>query len=148
MEIRKIVLTGGPCSGKTTALSRIQTEFKNRGYRVLIGRNNLQNDRLSLKTACGSDLWLHTQKIPGSHVIVCAEGREIPPTTIEQAAVLAAYHSKARESAQVPVDYTFARHLKKPVGAKPGKVIYHVYSTLIVNPDRAQAEALRVPENG
>lgn len=118
------------------------------GFRILVGRNNLQNDRLSLKTARGSDLWLHTQKIPGSHVIVCAEGREIPPTTIEQAAMLAAYHSKARESAQVPVDYTDARYLKKPVGAKPGKVIYHVYSTLTVTPDRETVEALRVPENG
>lgn len=113
------------------------------GFRILVGRNNLQNDRLSLKTAKGSDLWLHTQKIPGSHVIVCAEGREIPPSTIEQAAMIAAYNSKARESAQVPVDYTFAKHLKKPVGAKPGKVIYHVYSTLTINPDRAQTEALR-----
>lgn len=114
------------------------------GYRILVGRNNLQNDRLSLKEAKGSDLWLHTQKIPGSHVIVCAKGREIPPTTIEQAAMIAAYHSKARESAQVPVDYTFAKHLKKPVGAKPGKVIYHVYNTLTINPNREQTEALRV----
>ena len=116
------------------------------GFRILVGRNNLQNDKLSLKTARGSDLWLHTQKIPGSHVIVCAEGREIPPSTIEQAAMIAAYNSKARESAQVPVDYTFARHLKKPVGAKPGKVIYHVYSTLTVNPDREKSESLRAAE--
>ena len=114
------------------------------GFRILVGRNNIQNDRLSLKTARGSDLWLHTQKIPGSHVIVCAEGREIPPSTIEQAAMIAAYNSKARAGAQVPVDYTFAKHLKKPVGAKPGKVIYHVYNTLTVNPDREQTEALRV----
>ena len=113
------------------------------GFRILVGRNNLQNDRLSLKTARGSDLWLHTQKIPGSHVIICAEGREIPPSTIEQAAMIAAYNSKARESAQVPVDYTFARHLKKPAGAKPGKVIYPVYNTLIVNPDREKSESLR-----
>lgn len=114
------------------------------GFRILVGRNNLQNDKLSLKTARGSDLWLHTQKIPGSHVIVVSEGREIPPTTIEQAAMIAAYNSKARESAQVPVDYTFAKQLKKPVGAKPGKVIYHVYKTLTVNPDREQSEKLRV----
>ena len=114
------------------------------GFRILVGRNNLQNDKLSLKTARGSDLWLHTQKIPGSHVIVCAEGREIPPATIEQAAMIAAYNSRARTSAQVPVDYTFAKHLKKPVGAKPGKVIYHVYSTLTINPDREKSESLRV----
>ena len=114
------------------------------GFRILVGRNNIQNDKLSLKTARNSDLWLHTQKIPGSHVIVVSEGREIPPTTIEQAAMIAAYNSRARESAQVPVDYTFAKHLKKPVGAKPGKVIYHVYNTLTVNPDREQSEKLRV----
>ena len=114
------------------------------GFRILVGRSNLQNDRLSLKTARGSDLWLHTQKIPGSHVIICAEGREIPPSTIEQAAMIAAYNSRARESAQVPVDYTFAKQLKKPPGAKPGKVIYHVYNTLIVNPDREKSESLRV----
>ena len=113
------------------------------GFRILVGRSNLQNDRLSLKTARGNDLWLHTQKIPGSHVIICAEGREITPAAIEQAATIAAYHSKARESAQVPVDYTFAKQLKKPPGAKPGKVIYHVYKTLIVNPDRETAESLR-----
>lgn len=114
------------------------------GFRILVGRNNLQNDRLSLKIAKGGDLWLHTQKIPGSHVIVCAEGREIPPSTIEQAAMIAAYNSRARESAQVPVDYTFAKHLKKPVGAKPGKVIYHVYNTLTINPNRTETEALRI----
>ena len=114
------------------------------GFRILVGRNNLQNDRLSLKTAKGTDLWLHTQKIPGSHVIICAEGKEIPPSTIEQAAMIAAYNSKARESAQVPVDYTPAKHLKKPNGAKPGKVIYHVYNTLIVTPDRESSESLRV----
>ena len=61
-----------------------------------------------------------------------------------QAAMIAAYNSKARTSAQVPVDYTFAKHLKKPVGAKPGKVIYHVYNTLTINPNREQTEALRV----
>ena len=114
------------------------------GFRILVGRNNLQNDRLSLKTARGSDLWLHTQKIPGSHVIVCAEGREIPPSTIEQAAMIAAYNSRARESAQVPVDYTPAKNLKKPPGAKPGKVIYHVYNTLTINPDRDASESLRI----
>lgn len=114
------------------------------GFRILVGRNNLQNDKLSLKTARGSDLWLHTQKIPGSHVIICAEGKEIPPSTIEQAAMIAAYHSRGRESSQVPVDYTFAKQLKKPVGAKPGKVIYHVYNTLFIRPDRTEVEKLEL----
>lgn len=110
------------------------------GFRIFVGRNNVQNDRLSLKIAGSSDMWLHTQKIPGSHVIIMAENREIPNSTIEQAAEIAAFHSNARESSLVPVDYTPAKNLKKPVGAKPGKVIYHVYNTLIVNPKEYAAE--------
>lgn len=104
------------------------------GFKILAGRNNLQNDRLSLKTAGKNDLWLHTQKIPGSHVIVVAENKEIPPSTIEQAARIAAYHSKARESTLVPVDYTPVKNLKKPSGALPGKVIYNTFHTLWVKP--------------
>lgn len=114
------------------------------GFRVLVGRNNVQNDKLSLKTAAKGDMWLHTQKIPGSHVIICAEGMEIPDSTLEEAARLAAYHSRARESSNVPVDYTRVKNLKKPVGAKPGKVIYHVYNTAFVTPDSAEAEKLAV----
>lgn len=112
------------------------------GLKMLVGRNNVQNDKLSLKTAAKGDMWLHTQKIPGSHVIICAEGGEIPETTLLEAARLAAYHSRARESANVPVDYTLAKKLKKPVGAKPGKVIYHVYNTLYVTPDKDEVERL------
>ena len=114
------------------------------GFKILVGRNNVQNDKLSLKTAAKGDMWLHTQKIPGSHVIICAEGMEIPDSTLEEAARLAAYHSRARESSNVPVDYTRVKNLKKPVGAKPGKVIYHVYSTAFVTPDSAEAEKLAV----
>ncbi len=104
------------------------------GFKILAGRNNLQNDRLSLKTAHKNDLWLHAQKIPGSHVIVVAENKEIPPSTVEQAARIAAYHSKARESTLVPVDYTAVKNLKKPSGALPGKVIYKPFQTLWVKP--------------
>ena len=114
------------------------------GFKILVGRNNVQNDKLSLKTAAKGDMWLHTQKIPGSHVIICAEGMEIPDSTLEEAARLAAYHSRARESSNVPVDYTRVKNLKKPVGAKPGKVIYHVYNTAFVTPDSAEAEKLAV----
>lgn len=112
------------------------------GIKILVGRNNVQNDKLSLKTAAKSDVWLHTQKIPGSHVVICAEGGDVPETTLLEAARLAAYHSRARESANVPVDYTLAKNLKKPVGAKPGKVIYHVYNTLYVTPDKDETEKL------
>ncbi|MEI6578183.1 MAG: NFACT RNA binding domain-containing protein, partial [Eubacteriales bacterium] len=104
------------------------------GFKILVGRNNLQNDRLSLRTAGKNDLWLHTQKIPGAHVIIVADGKDITASAIEQAAQIAAYHSKGRESSLLPVDYTPAKNLKKPPAAKPGKVIYNVYNTIWVKP--------------
>ena len=114
------------------------------GFRVLVGRNNIQNDRLSLKVARKSDMWLHTQKIPGSHVIICGEGKQISDLAIEEAAVIAATYSKAKDSSLVPVDYTPVKQLKKPVGSKAGMVIYHEYYTIIVNPDKAFTERQRI----
>ena len=114
------------------------------GFLILTGRNNLQNDRLTLKESNGNDIWLHTQKIPGSHTIIRSEGKEVPDTTIEQACIIAAYHSGARESAKVPVDYTQVRYVKKPSGAKPGMVIYSQFKTVVVDPDEQLAEKLRV----
>lgn len=113
------------------------------GYTILVGRNNIQNDILTFKTAAKDDSWFHTQKIPGSHVVVVGNGDIIPERTCRQAAVLAAYHSGARESSQVAVDYTEVRSLKKPSGAKPGKVIYHTYNTMWVTPDRELCERLK-----
>ena len=95
-------------------------------------------------TAKGSDIWLHTKNIPGSHVIVLCEGQTPPDRTLEQAAILAATHSKAANSAQVPVDYAYARYVKKPAGAKPGMVIYTDNRTAYVNPDPALAARLQV----
>lgn len=120
-------------------------EFKSTdGFKILVGRNNVQNEKLSLKTANKTDMWLHTQKIPGSHVVIFGEGKEISDLAIEQAAVIAAYHSKAKESSLVPVDYTRAKELKKPSGGKTGMVIYHEYWSIIVNPDKELVEKLRV----
>ncbi len=113
------------------------------GYTILVGRNNVQNDILTFKTAAKDDSWFHTQKIPGSHVVVIGNGDIIPELTCRQAAILAAYHSGGRESSQVAVDYTEVRSLKKPVGAKPGKVIYHTYNTMWVTPDRELCERLK-----
>ncbi len=113
------------------------------GYTILVGRNNVQNDLLTFKTAAKDDSWFHTQKVPGSHVVVIGNGDIIPELTCRQAAILAAYHSGARESSQVAVDYTEVRSLKKPVGAKPGKVIYHTYNTMWVTPDRVLCERLK-----
>ena len=114
------------------------------GFRVLVGRNNVQNDKLSLKVASKSDMWLHTQKIPGSHVIIFGDGRDISDEAIEEAAVIAAYHSRARDSSLVPVDYTRVKALKKPNGAKAGMVIYHEYYSIIVNPDKDAVEKMKV----
>ena len=113
------------------------------GYRILVGRNNIQNDALTFKTARKDDSWFHASKMPGSHVVVCGEGEIIPETTVRQAAALAAYHSSGRFSSRVPVDYTEVRELKKPAGAKPGKVIYHTYNTMWAVPDRTLCERLK-----
>ncbi len=101
------------------------------GFTVLVGRNNVMNDTLTLKTAQKTDLWLHTQKIPGSHVIVQTGGQKLPNATIEFAARLAARYSKAG-SAKVAVDYTLVKNVKKPAGARPGMVIYDNYNTAYV----------------
>ena len=114
------------------------------GFRVLVGRNNMQNDKLSLKTASKNDMWLHTQKFPGSHVIIFSDNKEISDDAIVEAAEIAAYHSKARDAKLVPVDYTYVKHLKKPQGAPPGKVIYHVYYSVNVTPDRDKIEKMEV----
>ena len=104
------------------------------GFKILVGRNNLQNDKLTLKTAAKNDMWLHTKDIHGSHVIIRADGREISDEAIMQAASLAAYHSKARNSSKVPVDFTLVKHVSKPNGAKPGMVIYVNNRTVYVTP--------------
>ena len=117
------------------------------GFAILVGRNNVQNDRLTLKTARGRDLWFHVQKAPGSHAVVLCEGREIPDSTKEQAAVLAAVHSSLYSpdmgGAKVAVDYTFVKHVWKANGAKPGMVLYDPYETAYVVPDAALEERLR-----
>lgn len=112
------------------------------GYEILVGRNNIQNDELTTKTARRTDLWLHTQKVHGSHVIVRCEGGEPPARTLEQAASLAVWHSQAREGGKTPVDYTMVRNVRKPSGALPGKVIYTEYRTLSAVADPALAERL------
>ncbi len=104
------------------------------GYRVLVGRNNRQNDELTLKTAGDRDMWFHTKNIPGSHVIVFTNGDELPESTVLFAATLAAKHSKAADSSSVPVDYTKVKYVKKPAGAKPGMVIYKTNQTVYVTP--------------
>ncbi len=114
------------------------------GLRVLVGRNNRQNDQLTLREADYRDLWFHTQKIHGSHVILCTGGQEVDSADLSEAAEIAAYYSQARESGNVPVDYTAVKHVKKPAGARPGMVIYHTCQTVYVTPEEARVKALRV----
>ena len=109
------------------------------GYTVLVGRNNKENDYLTLKLAGNKDMWLHTKDIPGSHVIVQCGGAELSEQDIFEAAAIAAYHSKARTSENVPVDYVPVRNVKKPAGAKPGMVIFTGNRTVWVNPALPQS---------
>ena len=114
------------------------------GFLILCGRNNLQNDQLTLREARNYDLWLHTQKIHGAHVILWTEGREPDLQSLHEAAVLAAWYSQARDGDRVPVDYTPVKFVKKPAGARPGMVVYTTYQTAVVTPDGELAKRLRV----
>lgn len=107
------------------------------GYTILVGKNNKQNDYLTLKVARKQDLWFHTQKIHGSHVVLKIENRQedIPESILLTCAKLAAYHSKGKNSTNVPVDYTFIQNVKKPSGSKPGMVVYVDYKTIFVTPE-------------
>ena len=114
------------------------------GLRISVGKNNTQNDMLTTKMAYKSDIWLHTQKIHGSHVILWLEGGEADAQSLTEAAILAATFSQAGEGSRVPVDYTPVKYVKKPAGARPGMVVYTTYQTAVVDPDPELAKQLRV----
>ena len=103
------------------------------GIDIYVGKNNLQNDYLSLKFANKNHLWLHAKDIPGSHVIICSF--EVPDKTLEEAAIIAGFYSKGKDSSKLPIDYTKVKELKKPNGSKPGMVIYHTNKTLVIDPN-------------
>ena len=137
------IRSGGSKAKPPKALPPIEYKSSD-GYTILVGRNNCQNDQLTLKFAEKSDIWLHTQTITGSHVIIVTDGETPPDKTVEEAAVIAAVNSKGRNSTLVPVDYCLARYVKKPSGAKPGKVIFTNYKTAFVKPDTELEQSLRV----
>lgn len=110
------------------------------GLTILVGRNNRENDLLTTKLASKGDLWMHTQKIPGSHVLLLCAGVEADDQSITEAAQLAAWYSQAREGQNVAVDVTAAKNVKKPSGAKPGMVVYYTYRTVYVTPSSALAQ--------
>lgn len=136
-------IRAGSSGKKKNAQSLPPLEFvTDDGFTVFVGRNNRQNDMLTCRTAAKDDIWLHTLKIPGSHTVIRTEGRTVPDSTIEQAAIIAAYHSKAKQSGQVAVDFTKIRHVSKPNGSKPGFVIYTHQTTVYVRPDEALVKRL------
>lgn len=126
--------------GKAQAPLRFVTD---EGLEVLVGRSNVQNDELTTRLARRTDYWLHTQRVHGSHVILRCDGLEPDDASIEQAAVIAAWYSQGREGGKVPVDYTMVRHVRKPSGALPGKVLYTDYRTLLVEADEALIKRLK-----
>ena len=113
------------------------------GIEILVGKNNSQNDKLTTKIARRTDIWLHVQKIHGSHVIISCDGAEPDEKTLFEAATLAAFYSQGRDSGKIPVDYTQVRFVKKPSGSMPGAVIYTDYKTLIVSADEKLVSELR-----
>lgn len=123
-------------------------EFKSTdGYTILVGRNNKQNDRLTTKIAEKLDVWVHVHNITGSHVVVQTNGTTPPDSTIEDACILAVHHSKAKNSAQVPVDYCLAKYVKKPNGSKPGMVIFTHNKTAYITPDEERVKLLKESPN-
>ena len=147
-DIRTELTDGGYLRGRGKKQPGFQRASKPRefrssaGLRILVGRNNRQNDRLTTKDADKRDVWLHTQKIHGSHVILCTGGAEPDEQSLMEAASLAAYFSQAQGSTKVPVDYTPVKFVKKPAGAKPGMVVYTTYQTLLADPDESLVKRL------
>jgi predicted ribosome quality control (RQC) complex YloA/Tae2 family protein len=113
------------------------------GFDIYVGKNNVQNDYLTLKFAVNQDVWLHTKDMPGSHVIIKTEGKDVDDATLEEAANLAAFYSKGKMSSKVPVDYTRRKNVKKPSGAKPGMVIYDNNFTLYMTPDEEKINNMK-----
>ena len=152
-EIRQELMDNGYLKQhkkKLTAKGKVKTvhskpmEFvSSTGLAILVGKNNSQNDRLTLKDADKRDLWLHAQKLHGSHVILKTGGAQPDEGSLTEAAMLAAWFSQGRESGQVPVDYTPVKVVKKPAGAKPGYVVYNTYRTLYVTPSEELVRKLR-----
>ncbi len=147
-DIRTELTDGGYLRGRGKKQPGFQRASKPRefrssaGVRILVGRNNRQNDRLTTKDADKRDIWLHTQKIHGSHVILCTGGAEPDEQSLMEAASLAAYFSQAQGSTKVPVDYTPVKFVKKPAGAKPGMVVYTTYQTVLADPDEELVKRL------
>lgn len=140
-EIKDELISQGFIKPKKTAKKQMKKqalpplEFKTSdGFTVLVGRNNIQNDKLTFKTGKKGDVWLHAQKCPGSHVLLVSDGKEVSDGAIVEAAEIASYYSSAKDGTVVTVDYTDVKNIKKPNGAKPGFVVYYTYYSVNVKP--------------
>lgn len=140
-QIREELLLSGYIKAKNTvnkkkpSALKVEEQISPDGFKVLVGKNNMQNDYITTRIAEKTDVWFHTKEIHGSHVVVRSDGKELPESTVIFAARLAAKNSKAKDSSNVPVDYTLIKFVKKPSGAKPGMVIYTTNKTVFVNPN-------------
>ena len=146
LDVRNELIEGGyirsPDRKKQmkTAPSKPMEFRSSDGFQIYVGRNNRQNDLLTCKLAYKTDLWLHAQKIHGSHVIIACAGKPVPDRTVTEAAQLAAWYSQARQGQNVAVDLCPVRQVKKPAGAKPGMVVYENYRTVYVTPALPESE--------
>lgn len=142
-EIKEEMILSGLIKAKVTKKTSMKQEkskplhfISSDGFHMYVGKNNLQNDRLTFKIAGSKDLWFHAKEMPGSHVIVKLEGAEdVPDATYEEAARLAAFYSSGKTSPKVEIDYTRRGNLKKPLKANPGYVIYHTNFSMVALPD-------------
>ena len=145
-EIKEELIKEGYLKGKVkkrkkkNPISKPYHYISSDGFHIYVGKNNKQNDYLTLRFAHKEDLWFHVQNMPGSHVIIKGEGKKISHTALEEAAILAAYYSKGKASTNVAVDYTERKNVKKPKNAKTGMVIYEDFSTIFVTPNKEQIE--------
>lgn len=127
---------------KTAAPSKPMHFMSSAGFEIFVGKNNLQNDYLTIKFAAPNDIWLHTKDIPGSHVIIKNGGKALDDDTLAEAANLAAFYSKAKNATKVPVDYTIRKNVRKPNGSKPGMVIYENNKTVYIDPSEEDIKKL------
>ncbi|MBU5426470.1 NFACT family protein [Tissierella pigra] len=153
-EIKEELISEGYIKGslkkkkkKDELLSKPLHYISQDGFNIYVGKNNKQNDYLTLRLSNRDDIWLHVQKMPGSHVIIEKSGQDIPETTLEEAGILAAYFSKGKNSNHVPVDYTERKNVKKPKNAKAGMVIYENFKTLIINPSKNLVDNIKKVES-
>ncbi len=132
---------------KNIKQSKPSSYLSSSGFEIYVGKNNYQNDFLTLKMASSNDIWLHTKEIPGSHVIIKTNGNAVDDITLKEAANIASFFSKGKLSSKVPVDYTYKKYVKKPSGAKPGMVIYENHKTIYITPDESIIKNMKKVSN-